>query len=370
MTIPHVVNRKGILQSSLIGAAIFAAAVAILPIVFGALGVFGSSRSARTAFASAPPGQYAVVAETEGTTDVVAIVPADGSAPPTEVARVSHLDGFGVKGAVSPNGEKVAVVAATGGTAANPTGSLVVIDLESGQSSTLVGGIDPQQSPVWNRDSTAIVVTRDEGSGPITVEFLSVPADGSAPATIDTAEPVLGAYSVGFDGQGRFVDVAIDGKGSTVRRGGSALQLISTQITRDWQLSPDGTQLAFIESSLDGGLHYTGHTVSLDGATNVAFEPQTATEGQQLGVAWQPGASQPTFGDEPGGATRDGVESQTAGGGFNIPLGYSHDGTALAVQHWSGPNFENAGQPTLQITDNSHSTPLDGYTRFLGWTAR
>jgi len=370
VTIPHVGKRKRILQSGLIGAAIFAAAVAILPIVCAAFGVFGNGSGPRTAFASAPPGQYAVIAQTQGTTDIVAIAPADGLAAPKEVAHVSHLDGFGVKGAVSPDGKKVAVVAATGGTATNPSGSLLVIDLASGTSTTLFGGIDPQQTPVWRGDSTAVVVTRDEGSGPITVQFLSVPINGGAPATIDTADSVLGAYGVGFDGQGRFVDVAIDGNGSTVRRGGAALQLISTQVTRDWQLSPDGSQLAFIESSLNGGLHYTGHTVALNGASNVAFEAQTTSDGQQLGVAWQPGATQPTFGDEPGGAGRNGVEAQTVGSGFNIPLGYSHDGSALAVQHWSGPSFENAGQPTLQIDGGGHSTPLNGFTRFLGWTAR
>lgn len=375
MTIPHVVERKRILQSSLIGAAIFAVAVAILPIVCAALGVFGSGNGPRTAFASAQPGQYAVVAQSDGTADIVAIAPSDGSGPPKEVARVAHLDGFGVKGAVSPDGQKVAVVAATAGTAANPLGSLLVIDLATGKSTTLISNIDAQQTPAWANTSDSVVVTRDEGSGPLTVQFLSVPVDGGEAATVDTVESVLGAYAVGFDKQGQLVDVAIDAQGSTVRRAGKALQLISTQVTRDWQLSPDGTQMAYIESSLVGGLQYTGHTVTLDGSAPVTAEAQTASQGQQLGVAWRPGGSQATFGNNPAtglqAATAAGAEAQTAGdSGFNIPLGYSRDGSALAVQHWSGKDFASAGQPSLQLVRDGTPIAVDGYTRFLGWTAR
>lgn len=373
MTIPRVAGQKRILQSGLIGAAIFAAAAAILPILFAALGIFGSGSGPRTAFASAPAGQYAVVSQTHGTSDMVAIVPADGSAAPRTVATVSHLDGFGVKGAVSPNGQRVAIVAATAGTPANPSGSLLVVELASGKVTTLIGNIDPQQTPVWAPESDRIVVTRDEGAGPLTVQFLSVPVDGGAPSTIDAVESVLGAYSVGFDKQGRFIDVAIDGTGSTVRRARAVLQRISTQVTRDWQLSPDGTQLAYIESSLEGGLHYSGHTVTLDGASNVSLEAQTTQDSQQLGVAWQPGAAQPTFGEDPGSATEAVPlrgEAQTTGSGFNVPLGYSRDGSALAVQHWSGQGFADAGTPTLELIHGGQSAPIDGYTRFLGWTAR
>lgn len=364
-------RRKTILQSTLIAAAIFAATVAVAPIICAALGIFGAGAAHDTAFAAAAPGQYAVVARTEGSVDIVAVASPQSDAAPIEVARIPHLDGFGVRGAVSPDGQRIAIVAATSGPAPNPNGSLLVVDLTSGKQTTLLANIDPQQTPAWDRTGDAIAVARDQGDGPITVQFLLVSAHDGSQSPLDTVEDVLGAYAVGFDPSGRFVDVAIGADGSVVRRAGVPLQSISTQVTRDWQLSPDGAQLAFIESSLVGGLHYIGRVVALDGVSATS-DAQIAGDAQQLGVAWQPGAAQPTFGDDPSTplATASGELQVAAGSGFDIPLAYSHDGKALAVEHWSGASFADAGQSTLQLVEDGNPTSLTNFSRFLGWTAR
>ena len=189
----------------------------------------------------------------EGTQDIISVAPLANPAEATEVARVAHLDGFAANGAVSPDGKLLALVVPDAGNAAHPAGSLLVVTLETGKQARLLADIDPQQTPVWANDSGSVVVTTpnasgSQPSGDAAVRFVRVPAAGGTPQTIYQPGAVLGAYAVGFDPGGRFLAVIIDGRGSTLVRDGSELLNLSTQITRDWRLSPDGKQLAFIEA--------------------------------------------------------------------------------------------------------------------------
>jgi hypothetical protein len=372
------------LQSLVIGLAMAAAAIAVLPIIFAVAGGGGAVPRPRTAFASAPSGQYAVVSRTEGDTDVIAVVPSWDPANATEIARVRHLNGFSTIGAVAPGGAQVALVTPDGGTSAQPTASITLVDLESGEQSRLASGFDAQAAPLWTPDGGAIVaarVTAAAGGGVSTVKFVRLTPGGSeAPLRMFTN--VLGAYAVGFDANGGFVAVVIDQRGSTLYRDGSVIAALSTQITRDWRLSPDGTQVAFIEANLDGGLHYVARTVPLDGAATAAAvsAQELDTGAQQLGVAWKPGAATPTFGSDrasapqalsaaavPAAATADGV---TGGAGFDVPMAYSADGSVLAVTHWTGASFADAGRPSLEVVsaDGSHAA-IAGFGGFVGWAA-
>ncbi|MGH2631777.1 MAG: hypothetical protein ACRDG3_00075, partial [Tepidiformaceae bacterium] len=152
-------SRKGRLQFGLIAATIVAGVAAVLPILFAIIGGVSSTGGARTAFASEPPGQYAVVSRTEGTQDIIAVAPLTDPADAREVARVSHLDGFAANGAVSPDGNLLALVVPDTGTAAHPASSLLVVNLQTGLEAHLLTGIDPQQTPAWANDSAAVVVT-------------------------------------------------------------------------------------------------------------------------------------------------------------------------------------------------------------------
>ena len=371
--------RRGHVQYLFIAAAIAAAAVAVLPIAFAVIGGGETLATPRSAFASAPSGEYAVVARTQGDTDVISVVRPDDPAHAMEIARVKHLDGYSAVGAVAPGGTSLALAVPDSGTATQPLASLVIVDLDAGTQQTLSKGLDPLARPVWAPDGSAVVVTRTvaAGNGLANVEFVRVPAHGGDESTLFTADNVLGAYGVGFDAQGRFISVNIDGSGSSVERDGTKLESLSTQITRDWQLSPDGTQLAFIESNLTGGLHYDAKTVSLDGSPASVTAEGQGDGSQQLGVAWKPGAAAATFGGEQPVTLAGGVQAQTAddgvtgGAGFDVPIAYSGDGSALAVDHWTGSGFANAGTSTLQLVSESGArASLNGYARFFGWSAR
>jgi hypothetical protein len=153
--------------------------------------------------------------------------------------------------------------------------------------------------------------------------------------------------------------------------GGRAALSLSTQITRDWRLSPDGTRVAFIESDLTNGLSYRARVMSLDGQGGATAQAMSAA-GQQLGVAWLPGTGDVAFGHEPAAAAGDtGAASAQAltAAGFDIPVAYSEAGTAI-VQAWSGPSFSDPGRAELTVVRDGQRTGLGYGTRFLGWSAR
>jgi hypothetical protein len=367
------------LQYIFIGATVLAAFVAVVPIVAAVVAGGSPASLAKTAFATAPAGQYAVVSRPEEKEDVIAIAPADGGTP-VEVARIAHLPGFAATGAVSPDGRRLAVVTVDDGSAARPQASLLVVDLESASTRRIGSSLDQLQTPTWSPDGRSLVVSRttEEANGRQTVRFFRVAADGSGSAKLYDVQGVLGAYAVGFEPGGALIGVTIDGRGSHATRDGAEVTNFSTQITRDWRLSPDGSQLAFVEANLANGLRYIARTVSLDGSTSGSVEAQTAGAGQQLGAAWRPGSPAATFGKEPPGSTRSSEIGSSESGsveaqaivGFDVPLAYSPDGSALAVTHWSGQSFKDPGDAALELVASSGRTAVASFSRFFGWASR
>ncbi len=369
---PH----KGQIQNGLIVAAVAAAAAAVIPIIIAIVLGVGSPRSARTAFASAPAGDYAVVSRTEGGQDVIAVVSSTDPGDVREVARVSHVDGYAANGAVSPDGRRVALVVADGGSKANPDAALVILDLDSGEQTRITDGVDILRTPLWLPDSASVLINRNvqTSDGRQAIQVLRAGLDGSKPVELLRVANVLGVYPVGFDAQARLVSVVIDGRGSTLLRDGKELGLLSDQITRDWRLSPDGMQVAFIESDVSAGLAYRGRVVSVENAgTGVAHAEAQVAGGQQLGVAWKPGETAPVFGQEE--KTAPNIERMTAqeidmSPGFDLPLAFAADGSALAVNHWTGASFADPGHATLQIVSGDHRAAIEGFGRFYGWARR
>jgi hypothetical protein len=345
-----------------------AAVLGVLPIAAALISGAGQSAAPRSAFAAAPPGLYAVFARNEGDADAILVAPADGSSASHAIATVAHLPGYTSGGAVSPDGTRLALVTADAGTAANPVASLLLVELETGAVTRLAENIDPLQPPVWTADGASVVVTRVSGDGPsVDVDLISVratPAGGESLA--GRASNVLGAYPVGFDQDRRLLWVVIDARGSTLVRDGVELRLLAPGVTRDWRLGPDGSALAFIEVVTGGGLGYVSRQVSL----NADARDQAASgAAPALGVAWAPGANQATFGREPGDGGSGALARSQRGGGFDIPLGYSPDGSVLAVQAWSGDSFNEAGEMSLTLVSGSGRFEVDA-TRFYGWAAR
>lgn len=352
----------------LIAATIFAGVVAIMPIAAAVFSGFGGG-SPRSAFASAPAGLYAVGVRGDETVDLIQAAGPDGTV--LDIASVPHLRGYSSQGAVSPSGRELALVVADAGTAAYPVASLWVLDLESGALTKLADGLDYLQTPIWSPDGAVVVRYITAVDGPRSdVRFVRVELDGDQ-QEIGRVEQVAGAYAAGFDTAGAFFAVVIDERGSTLLRDMAEVARLSPNITRDWQLSEDGSQVAFIDVDVSSGLRYEPRVVSLAEGASGNVAAQSLGDSQALGVAWKPGSSAPEFGHEPGASrTIGGATAQSASAGFDVPLGYSPDGSALAVQHWSGQGFEDAGQSELQVITGNGRQALTTMTEFYGWARR
>jgi len=364
------VARHTSISRLIIGVTILAAVIATAPIIGAAFGVSAPRVSPRTAFASAPSGNYAVVARTDGTHDVIGVAWAGNGGAITEVARVPHLDGMGITGAVSPDGARVAAVAIETGTATRPVASLVIIDLVTGELFRAALRIDPGQVPVWAPDGASVVVTRAIQPDAVAtdVQVLRVSLRGTEDV-LWTVAGVLGVYPLGFERSGALLAVAIDGSGSTVLRDGQAVVSLGPWITRDWQLSPDGSQLGYIEANVEDGIRYLARRISLaEGGVTVQA---LGADVEALGVAWNPRTGSVAYGAEPG-AEGNGVSAQAlrSESGFDVPLGFAADGTILAVAHWTGEDFTQPGAYGIELVDGGGRTAIADYTRFLGWARR
>lgn len=353
-------------QRLLIALGVLVGVLALAPVVAGITNAIFSDAAPRTAFASAPAGEYIVFSDAAETTDTILVAPADDPSAATPIAQVDHLAGYISRGAVAPNGRLLAVVAADAGTVAAPGASLLVVELETGAVTRVATAVDHLQTPLWTPDSTGIVVVQGADSGKLLLLQISA-IDGTA-TELQRFDGVLGVYPVGYDPENRLVSVVIDGSGSQVYRDGAALRALGSSITRDWQLSPDGTQLAYIETNVDGGLQYIPRLISLVPGL-VEAQSLASLEGQALGVAWAPGAQAPVFGVEPAAPANGSVAAQSLAG-FDIPVGYSPTGQSLIVQRWTGSSFADAGDASFEVVTESGRAALPGASRILGWAGR
>jgi hypothetical protein len=345
-------------------AAVIALIVAGLPIAFAG---FRAASGTVTSLAGAPDGLNAVLIRHGETADTVVLAPLADLTQEEAVADIPHLAGHAVRAAVSPDGRFVAVVAPDRGSLSRPIGTLYRVDLEDGTVATLAGDIDPLSTPLWRPDGGAVIVRSagDPASG--VVELREIPIDGRASQTRARFEGVLGAYPVGFDPAARLHVTLIDGRGSTLVREDGAEWPLARGVTRDWELSPDGSALAFIEdTSTADGRSFQARLVALDGSA--VASAATGLDGQQLGIAWRPGAAAPTFGFDPGTAT--GAAAASTRDGFDIPIAYSPDGAVLAVEAWTGASFAERRDATLAFVTTLGRVPVTGPVRFAGWSAR
>ena len=354
------------LQRVLIALGVLVGVLALAPVVAGVTNAVLSDAGPRTAFASAPAGEYIVFSHAAETTDTIRVAPASDPSAATDIAQVDHLAGYTSRGAVSPDGRHLALVAADAGTVAEPGASLLVVALETGAVTRVATGIDYLQTPLWTPDSTGIVVVQGTDTGKISM--LQVDAAGAGTTTLQQFNAALGVYPIAYDPGSRLVTVVIDGAGSTAYRDGTAVRSLGLSITRDWQLSPDGTQLAYIEANLDDGLQYVPRLVSLVPGL-VEAQSLAPLDGQALGVAWAPGAQSPLFGAEPLAVTDGSVTAQSLAG-FDVPIGYSPTGQNLLVQRWTGGSFADAGDATFEVVSESGRAALPGATRIFGWAGR
>jgi Tol biopolymer transport system component len=273
-----------------------------------------------------------------------------GSAP--------HAPGFGVFPALSPDGAYLAYTALPAGASDSLSGSaaqLWLLEIASGEARVLAGDVDLRTTPVWSPASDAVVVRRDGADGG---ELVRLDLSGS-PTTIAAQAAAL--YPIDFSPDGGVLYYAtLSASGSDLMRapvsstGAAAapepVAHLSDGIARNWHLSPDGTQLAYLAPAPAGAATaYVAQVLDLE--TNAVLTPLGDAAGAQFNPVWDGsasltigGAAGPSTGSGQGAALRissDGVSAAGAplpapASGFDVPIGWSPDGAYLIVRAFEG----------------------------------
>lgn len=304
-----------------------------------------------------PRSDAPLIVYTEFAADADALWAADPDDPEdrTQLALVPHAKSYGIVASLSPDSTRVAYTALPPGTAApapDAPAQLWVLDLATGDALLLAGGVDLPVAAVWSPGGEAVIVRRsawsEDGGGQF--ELLRVTLDGAASTLVTSA---AGLFPVGFSPDGStlyFTSLSEAGTdlGRVAVAGGEAGQVahLSDGFARDWQLSPDGTKLAYLAEASGAGIAFEARVLDIDsGAAEAAIGGAPV---EQFSPVWDPqgGLTVGRLGDD-GAAARieGGVASSlpNAGAGFDVPLSWSPSGSHLALRAFEGASLADPG---------------------------
>lgn len=342
------------------------------------------------AFPAAPPDARAVVSETRAGPQLLVSEFADRVSTlwlveperPSErqhFLRIDHAAGWEISGAVSPAGgalepQLAYVVLEPGRQDAETEASLYLSD--GGPPRLLLEGLDLRGGATWSADGESILVREErlDSRGARSYAVVEVRMSDGRASRHELGEALgsdlFSLHVVGRPSGGPLYAALVGAAGTTIvefggEEGGVVVNgRISTGLTRDWALSPDGTQLAFTEQN---GVLMQVRSVVLEGALEGGERDQPAlraatTAGQMLLDEAEIGSSDlggPAMGSaSPVWRTAEslsvGVFRQAAasGGelraasavsgdeneadGFALPVAWSRDGRFLALRSFEG----------------------------------
>lgn len=325
----------------------------------------------------------AIYAQFQDESDTIYAAPLDSPTEATAVTTIAHASGWGIIGAVSPDGRWLAYTVLPPG-ARNPQTQAQgrVLSLVGGGSRTVADGVDLQVRPVWSSGSDRVAFTRGaapEGAlGVFTVLVATTSGNTTEAGVIDDA---LAANPIGFAASGSVL-VAVstpDGTRLDSLDGGARGEIasLSASIARDFALSPDGTKLAYVE--IAPGADPQVRLLGLTGGVRTSTALQTTSGGgATLGPVWSPGGDL-SYGRAVVGSpalvlkqadltAASAPIGQGDANGFDIPLGWSPDGNGLATRTVIGTLANVQSLRLAIISGNGARTQFgNADTKFLGW---
>ena len=270
-----------------------------------------------------------------------------------ELALVAHAWGYGTFPSLSPDGDHIAT------TAVPPQGGpaqLQLLTIATGEATLLAENVD-LTAPVWAPDGTALVVRRSAPHG-TNAELVRVDLDGEA-TTIVAASAGLYPIEVSPDG-GWLYYASLTPAGTEAARvslaGGTpeSLGRLSAGVARDWDLSPDGSRLAYLAQT-DGPTTFVAEVRDL--ATGAASRP---IAGLQFAPVWRNNVAL-TVGRLDAGPATAAAQVSLAGeaaaapalpapdAGFDVPVSWSPDGELLIVRNFLGTSAADPGPSFLVV---------------------
>jgi hypothetical protein len=296
----------------------------------------------------------------------------------------SHAREFGVVPSISPTGRHVVYTALPSSTAApgpDAPADLWYAPLSAGAEPQLIAsGVDLLVKPVWSPDAKRVVYRRSDATG---YQFVEMQFEGGPERILVTASAGDALFPIGFTPDGaKLYHAALSDAGSlllafdTASGGIIPVAQLSDGLTRDWALSPDGTQLAFLAMTFTPeAINSRAYVLDLQTAE---VEPLTDLHVSAFGAVWDRQGALVIGTLTPGGEgsfvrVQDGRTSQVLGpdAGFDVPLAYLPDG-AFLVRAFEGTTASAPGRASLTLIDATGARHVLS-TRdvsLVGWSAR
>ena len=300
----------------------------------------------------------------------------DPSDPGIRLADIPHAIGWDIEAAVSPRTKSLAVLAVPPN-AWNPAShaSLLLLDLsrqhlasQEAPARELATGLDLRGGVVWSDDARRLLVRRGG-----TIDVLDA-SDGRAVGSW-TADSAYHIQALAMRSDVVWLAQLKPGGSSVtqlrLREDGLTLESrihISDLPTRDWALSPDGSQIAFTEQrGVDLQVRVitlsdTGQRYVSDRWTNIWTDGLFEHSASPL---WQSDGSLNigTWSEASATSARDGRKP-----GFTLPLSLDPSGQWLASRWLSGngPGSVTGERLAIQIPTNETVLAPSGIT-FVGW---
>jgi hypothetical protein len=314
---------------------------------------------------STGPPQLVVSEYADASSTIWLVDPADPAAR-VSLLPVPHASGWAVEGAVSPAGDRVALLVLPPG-GRNPTSDTQLLISDGGPARLLAAGIDLRGGLVWAADGAQIFArrteTRDNGAQAFFV--LAIDPDDGSERVVARRAGVAGLYPAGRPRGGPTYVVSIGPGGSRLLTADSAIteRSLAAVVTRDWTISPDGTELAFTEQR---GLELRVVVAALRGPARLHTAQDIGDAEASASPAWRHDGSLSIgrFGSASGLAA-----ASAAGSGFDLPVAWSPDGNHLALRAFSGPGPGTPGAEVVAIRSATGKTTTIGgdHVRILGW---
>lgn len=343
-------------------------ALGLALLLIGALGLTLGLRGTASDQSSAPlrlqalaqrAGPLVVFSEFGPTADTLWAANPDDPSDRVQLGRVDHAQDYGILPTLSPDGAYIAYTVLPAAPSSAGPAELWLLETADGATRRLAGGVDLRIAPVWSPTSDAVVVRRSMRQADGSSQLQRIDLAGRA-VPITTASSNLYPIDISPDGTWLYY-AALSPSGTDLARapalGGGEAEVVahlSDGFARDWHLSPDGTQLAYLgQVPVGGGFTFVAQV--LDISMGQVRTPLGRDGVAQFNPVWERGGGL-TIGRLAGAplrltangtirtqATLPPPSSRDGGTGFDVPLAWSPDGAHLAVRSFERSSLANPG---------------------------
>jgi len=293
--------------------------------------------------------------------DIVWAADPNDPATRTEIAAIEHGRGYGIAASVSPDGAYLAYVAVPPSSADPSEAELWLIDIHARQSRRLATQVDLSTTPEWSPAIDAIAVRSLAGD---TSALVSVALDGSMTTLVGNADA---AFPIDFGPTGETLYYATfaggtsylgrAGIGGAAGSGPEVIAELGPGFSRDWSLSPDGTQIAYLGQTSGDRIVYDARVFDIEEGT--VSGAVAALSGSQFNPVWDPEGGL-TVGSAPnaGVAGASAHVSEPAGeavvlpapsAGFDVPLTWAPGGSHLVIREFEGSSASDPGASHIVV---------------------